>query len=124
MSAAEWIVLVTGIVVIGWINVYFLSPARAIRVRGQPAGPQEVRIVVQGGYEPAAFVVSGSRPVRLVFDRQETTGCSEEVVFPELGVRRYLASNERTVIELGRPAAGTYEFTCGMSMLRGRMIVE
>jgi plastocyanin domain-containing protein len=124
LSSAEWIVLLVGVGMIAWINWYFLAPARVIRVSGQSAGPQEVRVVVQGGYDPAAFVVSGARPVRLIFDRQETSGCSEEVVFPELGVRRFLAPFERTVIDLGQPAAGTYEFTCGMSMLRGRMVVE
>ena len=124
MSLAEWIVLVSGIGVIGWINWYFLAPAHAVRVSGAAAGPQEVRIVVQGGYQPAAFVVNAGRAVRLVFDRQEASGCSEEVVIPELGVRRYLPPFEQTVIDLGRPDAGSYEFTCGMSMLRGRMVVE
>ncbi len=63
-------------------------------------------------------------PVRLVFDRQETSGCSEEVVFGDFGVRRYLPAGERTAVEVTPPAPGTYEFTCGMGMLRGKVVAE
>ena len=63
-------------------------------------------------------------PLRLVFDRQETSGCSEEVVFPDFGVRKFLPAHRKTVVELKPERAGTYEFTCGMSMLRGRLVVE
>jgi plastocyanin domain-containing protein len=68
--------------------------------------------------------VRAGRPVRLVFDRQETSGCSEEVVFGDFGIRRFLPPHARTAIELTPPAPGTYEFTCGMSMLRGRLVAE
>jgi plastocyanin domain-containing protein len=79
---------------------------------------------VQGGYTPAEVRVRAGRPVRLTFDRQETSGCSEEVVFPDFGVRRFLPAHARTVVEVTPPAAGTYEFTCGMGMLRGRIVAD
>jgi plastocyanin domain-containing protein len=63
-------------------------------------------------------------PVRLVFDRRDTGGCSEEVVFPDFGVRRFLPAGEKTVVEITPPKAGRYEFTCGMSMLRGALVAE
>jgi plastocyanin domain-containing protein len=62
--------------------------------------------------------------VRLVFDRQETSGCSEEVVFPDFGIRKFLPAHRQTTIEITPERAGSYEFTCGMSMLRGRLTVE
>ena len=37
--------------------------------------------------------LKAGRPVRLVFDRQETSGCSEEVVFGDFGIRRYLPAH-------------------------------
>jgi plastocyanin domain-containing protein len=63
-------------------------------------------------------------PVRLVFDRQETSGCSEEVVIPEFGVRRFLPAFKKTTVELTPEQAGSYDFTCGMGMLRGKLIVD
>ena len=85
---------------------------------------QEVTITVRGGYEPAAVRVKTGRPVRLVFDRQETSGCSEEVVLADFGVRKFLPPFRKTAVEITPQKAGTYEFTCGMSMLRGRLVVE
>lgn len=88
-------------------------------------GPtSEVTITVRGGYAPAVVRAPAGQPVRLVFDRQETSGCSEEVVFGDFGIRRFLPANQRTVIEVTPPESGTYEFTCGMGMLRGKLIAE
>ena len=81
-------------------------------------------IVVDGGYSPSTVRVKAGQPVRLVFDRKDTSSCSEEVVFPAFGIRKYLPTGQRTVIEVTPPKAGTYEFMCGMSMLRGSLVAE
>ncbi|HEX7242044.1 MAG TPA: cupredoxin domain-containing protein, partial [Longimicrobiaceae bacterium] len=75
-------------------------------------------------YEPARVRVRKGVPVRLVFDRQESSGCSEEVVIPEFGIRRVLPAFRKTTVELTPERAGSYDFTCGMGMLRGRLIVD
>ena len=79
---------------------------------------------VQGGYSPATVKAKGGEPVRLVFDRQETSGCSEEVALADFGIRKFLPAHRQTVVEFTREERGTYEFTCGMSMLRGKVVVE
>jgi plastocyanin domain-containing protein len=112
-----------GLGAIVWVNWYFLVAGRkASEAVVGAGGLQEVRIRVAGGYDPAHVRVRRG-PVRLVFDRQESSGCSEEVVLPELGIRRYLPAHEETVIEFTPERAGRYEFTCGMSMLRGSVTV-
>jgi plastocyanin domain-containing protein len=68
--------------------------------------------------------VRAGAPPRLVFDRREESSCSEEVVIPELGVRRFLPAHQRTGIDIPAQRPGTYEFTCGMGMLRGSLVVE
>ena len=124
MAAIEWFVVAGGFVIIGWINWYFFlaerSSATAVASVG---GILEVTISVQGGYEPADIRVQKGVPVRLVFDRKETAGCSEEVVLPEFGIRRFLPAYRKTAVEFTPEETGTYEFTCGMSMLRGRLTV-
>jgi plastocyanin domain-containing protein len=84
----------------------------------------EVTITVDGGYSPAAVRVRAGEPVRLVFDRRDTGSCSEEVVFPDFGIRKFLPSGQKTVVELTPPTAGKDPFTCGMSMLRGTLVAE
>jgi plastocyanin domain-containing protein len=63
-------------------------------------------------------------PARLVFDRREDSSCSEEVVVPDLAIRAFLPAFQRTGLDLPPVAAGEYEFTCGMGMLRGTLVVE
>jgi plastocyanin domain-containing protein len=125
MSATEWLVVAGGVAAIAWVNWYFFVAGRArtttAALRG---GVQEVRVGVHGGYDPARITVKRGAPVRLVFDRQETSSCSEEVVFPDFGIRKFLPAFAQTAVELTPTEAGDYEFTCGMGMLRGRLIVE
>jgi plastocyanin domain-containing protein len=117
------LVIAGGVAAIAWVNWYFLVAGRQVSEAGVAAGGvQEVRIRVAGGYDPAHVRVRRG-PVRLIFDRQETSGCSEEVVLPDLGIRRYLPAHEETVVEFTPERAGRYEFTCGMSMLRGSVTV-
>ena len=135
MTPLDWLVLGLASAAIGWVNWYFFLADRggavaaavgqAVAVVGPGDAPEEVPevvITVHGGYEPRTVRVPAGRAVRLVFDRQETSSCSEEVVFADFGIRKFLPAYERTAIEITPPAAGSYEFTCGMAMLRGRLI--
>ena len=126
MSGMEWLVVAAGLSAIAWVNWYFFVAGRsnAIAAVVVGSGPLEQTITVDGGYSPAVVKVKAGRPVRLVFDRKDSGSCSEEVVFPDFGIRRFLPTGERTVIEVTPPKAGRYDYTCGMSMLRGALIAE
>jgi plastocyanin domain-containing protein len=125
MSATDWIVIAAGISSIALVNWwFFLAERSAASATTAQGGMQEISIAVRGGYSPGVIRVKHGQPVRLVFDRQETNSCSEEIVFPDFGIRRFLPANEKTTIEIRPERAGTYEFMCGMSMLRGRIIAE
>jgi len=125
MNATDWLVVLGGMAAIGWVNWYFFVAGRSVATAAPVAGgPQEVTIGVRGGYDPAQVRVRAGTPVRLVFDRQETSGCSEEVVIPDFGIRRFLPAHQKTTVEITPTEAGSHEFTCGMGMLRGRLIVE
>ena len=125
MTPADWLVIAGGLAAILWVNWYFFFAQRAtVSATAGSGGLQEVTIAVRGGYEPASVRVKAGTPVRIVFDRQETSGCSEEVVFPDFGIKKFLPAFQKTRIEVTPPRAGKYEFTCGMSMLRGTLIAE
>jgi plastocyanin domain-containing protein len=125
VSIEQWLVLISGIAAIVWVNWYFFfAERRAVDARPSAGGVQQVAIAVKGGYDPAVVRVKAKAPIRLVFDRQETSSCSEEVVFPDFGVRRFLPAFHKTTVELSPAEPGRYAFTCGMSMLRGTLVVE
>jgi plastocyanin domain-containing protein len=124
MSVPEWIVVASCAAAIAWVNWYFFFAPRAT-ARAKAAGDRQEQVVtVRGGYDPAVVMVAAAKPVRLVFDRQEESGCSEEVVFPSFGRRVFLPSFKKTPIDLPPMAPGRYEFTCGMSMLHGAIVAE
>lgn len=126
MHESSLIVIAAGIAAIVWVNWYFLfaGGAAAAAVASTGSGTQEQTIVVDGGYSPAVVRVKAGRPVRLVFDRRDSGSCSDEVVFPDFGVRRFLPTGQKTVIDVTPPKAGRYDFTCGMSMLHGALVAE
>ena len=90
----------------------------------EEAGYQEVHIVVRGGYNPSVIRARTGVPLRIVFDRQEEGDCSSNVVFPELGLRRFLPPFAATTVEFTPIRSGPYEFSCGMNMIHGIVQVE
>lgn len=124
MSSADWAVIAAGIAAIAWVNWYFFFAERGAVVVAPGAQATEVVIKVLGGYDPSEIRVRAGLPLRLVFDRQETSSCSEEVVIPDFNVKRFLPAFQKTTVEVPPMAPGSYDFTCGMSMLRGRIVAE
>jgi Cu+-exporting ATPase len=98
--------------------VFFFGKRRAVA-----AGP-EITIVVEGGYSPDLILARRGVALRLVFDRRETSPCSDEIVLPDFGIRRSLPANARTPIDILPDRAGEFPFSCGMNMLHGKIRVE
>lgn len=87
-------------------------------------GYQEQMVLVKGGYTPDTIRVAAGRPVRLLFRREETAACSQQVVLPDFGKSAPLPTGAVVPIEFMPGDPGEHEFTCQMGMLRGRIIVE
>lgn len=124
MSANEVLVLVGGVGAIALVNWYFLFSTRTAVAATAAGANQEIQIVVKGGYEPGTVRLKRGRPARLVFDRQERSSCSEEVVLPAFGIRKFLPAFEKTAVDIVPNESGTFDITCGMSMLHGKIVVE
>jgi plastocyanin domain-containing protein len=125
MDTAEIIVTLGGAAAIAWILWYFfLGERQQTRALAAAGGVQEVKITVKGGYSPDTIVVKKGQPVRLDFYRDETASCSDTVVFGDFGIARPLPAYETTPVEFTPDRAGSFTFTCGMNMLRGKLIVE
>ena len=84
----------------------------------------EVTVVVEGGYSPDLIRARVGRPLRLIFDRRDASPGTDEIVFPDFGIRRALAANARTVVEIRPERVGEFTFSCGMNMLHGRIQVS
>lgn len=125
MSSIQIIVNVVGAASIAAIIWYFWFWKRiTVTARRAAGGYQEVDVTVKGGYQPAAILVRAGQPVRLNFTRREASLCGEEVVIPDFGKRAHLPENVTVAVEVTPQNRGEYEFTCGMNMYKGKLIVE
>lgn len=128
MDLTSILVLVGGAAAIVFVIWYFFGEKQAVsaETRGseQAAPVQEVNITVKGGYEPDVISVRKGLPVRLNFYRAENASCSEQVVFPDFGIVRDLPAFKTSSIEFTPANTGEFPFTCGMRMLRGKLIVR
>ncbi|KAA9327678.1 cupredoxin domain-containing protein [Hymenobacter busanensis] len=125
MDAAEILVTVGGLALAGLVLWYFFfSTRQTVAAAASPSGVQEVAITVKGGYSPDVIEVERGKPVQLNFYRAEENSCSEELLMPDFGVRRDLPAFQTTQIELLPQQPGRFDFTCGMGMLRGSLVVK
>lgn len=123
MDTIQITVTAIGLLLISGVAWFFFGP-RPKTAAQLVGGTQRLRVTVRDGYSPDTLVVKRGRPVRIEFDRQETGSCSDTVVFGDFGISRPLPAFKTTPLEFTPKKAGTYEFTCGMNMLRGRLVVE
>ena len=124
MDIFSVVINVAGLALIAWIAWYFwLYRKEGVQV-AEVAGVQEVPITVKGGYTPDLIVVKHGKPVRLLFNRQESSMCSEMVVFDKIDQSAKLPEGETVAIEFTPEEAGEIPFQCQMGMLRGKVLVQ
>ena len=125
MTTPQIIVTLSGIALTLLIIWYFwLAPKGQTRAAVNASGAQEVAVTVKGGYTPDVIVVQKGRPVRFTFTRQESSSCSEKVLFPDFNQTALLPEGEQVTLEFTPDKPGEYGFQCQMGMLRGKLIVE
>jgi plastocyanin domain-containing protein len=107
---------------IAWF--FWLAPKGQTKISAGTGGIQEVAITVKGGYTPDIIVVKAGQPVRMRFTRQESSTCSEMVLFPDFNRSAKLPEGQEITIEFTPEKPGEYGFQCQMGMLRGKLIVE
>lgn len=94
-------------------------------VRGEATvrdGIQRVSVDTSGGsWNPNEIVLARGVPARITF--AEGQGCLAKVVFQTLGLSAGLTKGG-AVVEVPPLEPGVYEFSCGMKMVFGKLIVE
>src|SRR5512139_252918 len=91
---------------IAWF--FWFAPKAKTQAAVCASGAQEVAITVKGGYTPDLVVVKAGQPVRLHFTRQESSACSEMVLFPDLHKSAKLPEGEEVAVEFTPDQPGEY----------------
>jgi plastocyanin domain-containing protein len=123
MTPLDWGIALAAVVLIAFINWFFLGKKRPAVVAAAAGGAVDVTVRVEGGYSPSVIEVPAGSSVRMTVDRQEDNPCSDALVIPDFGIRRDLPAFRKTVIEF-TATAGTHEFKCGMGMLHGSIVAK
>jgi membrane fusion protein, heavy metal efflux system len=95
--------------------------------RGREAieGVQSVTVrLTEQGYQPASVRLRLGVPARLTFVRKVEATCGTELLIPDYEIKRDLPYDEPVVVEFTPKKRGQSEFSCGMKMLRGKIIVR
>ena len=122
----DQILVTLGVLALAAFIAWFFWPRRStgVKVPTVSDGYQEQMILVKGGYTPDTIRVASGRPVRLLFRREETAACSEQVVLADFGKSASLPTGTVVPVEFMPGDPGEHAFTCQMGMIRGRIIVE
>lgn len=80
--------------------------------------------VTVSGFKPDSLTVEQGQPVTITFIRRTDETCGTEVVFPDLKITKPLPLNKPVEVTLIPEESGEIGFTCGMNMLKGKVIVR
>ena len=88
-------------------------------------GVQKITVTIDGGkYTPAAISVVKGKPVAITFKAGKEIGCGSTVVFRSLKITKEVPAGKSVVVKFTPTEAGTIDFTCGMGMYDGSVIVK
>lgn len=108
----------------GLIFTFACAPAEKPPPESAKANNTVKVTISKRGYEPKEIAVKKGQPVKLEFFREDGENCGEELIFPKLNIKRTLPVGATEAIEFTPPESGEIGFTCGMDMLRGKVIVS
>ena len=106
--------------IIGIIWWFWLSQSFSIPIM------QENKILIKvkdGVYQPSNITVPANAQFILQFLREDSTPCSEYIIFDSLKISQQLPLNQLVDVSLTLKP-GEYEFTCQMRMYRGKLIAK
>jgi len=85
---------------------------------------QEINMTVDlNGFSPNVFKLKKGVPVRWVINGKQVSGCTSEIISPQLNIDKKLVKGVN-VVEFTPTQTGTIGFSCWMGMVRGQFIVE
>ena len=93
-------------------QVRHLSPIQSVTVS-----------LSERGYSPSRFRLRRGTRARITFIRKTDDSCGQQIVIPAYGINRELPLNTPVTVSFVPRHNGTFNFACGMDMLRGSIIV-
>ena len=97
---------------------FFMKKINTVQAEGT------VDILVEGGYKPERISIPYGQTTKLVFERKDSNSCLEEVILSDFKIKKSLPLNEKVTVEITPDKKGEFDFSCGMGMFHGKLIVK
>ena len=112
--------------VVGLIVVILCSTTLALPLTAKSRPPvQKFTVkITERGFEPVSLTLRRGVQARITFLRTTEQTCAKEIVLRDFGIKRDLPLNQPVVVTLTPNKKGEFSFTCGMNMMRGKLIVQ
>ena len=112
--------------VIGVISLILSGTAFALPLtaRARPRVQKFTVKITERGFEPVSLKLRRGVQARITFLRTTDQTCATEIVLRDFDIRRALPLNQPVVVTLTPKTKGEFSFTCGMNMMRGKLIVQ
>ena len=84
-------------------------------------GVQAIAVKVTTVYSPNVIHLKAGVPAEITFGSAQ--GCTSQVVSQQLGFSEDLSAGPK-LVKIADPKPGTYDFSCGMNMVHGKIVVQ
>lgn len=85
---------------------------------------QRVDVTVAGGYSPEVINLKKDIPAEITFTRTNEQGCLDVVHSKELDFKTELPLNKAQTISIDTKKSGNFDFSCGMDMFHGKVVIS
>ena len=110
---------------IGLIIWWFFAPRKTTTTNAAIRDDhQYATITIDGGYSPEVITLRQGMPATLTIVRKNPSGCFDEIVFPDFGIREQVPLKKNLSIEISTDTAGEFQYSCGMHMFFGKVIIK
>lgn len=96
-----------------------------VTVEAKTSKPKTVRVnISKQGYSPSTINVKKGQKIRLLLTRTDAENCGGEIVFSSLNIKKNLPVGKTVAVEFTPTDSGEIGFTCGMGMMKGKILVR
>ena len=98
--------------------------AQSTKKSAKPKTQTAKVLISEKGYEPGSLNLRRGVPAKITFLRTTDRTCGTEIVIPAYGINVPLPLYEKVLVSFTPTKTGEYGFTCGMNMMRGKLIIQ
>ena len=111
--------IISGILMLGLVFSAFMT------VEAKSSKVKTIKVNISSkGYAPGTINVKKGQKIRLLLTRTDKQNCGGEIVFSSLNIKKTLPVGQTVTVEFTPQEAGEINFTCGMGMMKGKIVVQ